>query len=96
MLFLGYNEFISAGFYGFLPVFTNFDDEFGGDPVIIASQSGWCLNEDIKMSHPVNFGQLIVINSSFCSYITAKKCKKTILQQNMACGMVKFTHNFFF
>ena len=27
------------------------------------------------MSHPVSFGQLIVINSSFCSYIPAKKCK---------------------
>ena len=59
-----------------------------GDPVIIASQSGWRLNKVIKMSHPVNFGQLIVINSSFCSYITAKQLKKTILQQNMAWGKV--------
>ncbi len=61
----------------FFTGFTNFDDKFGGDPVIIASQSGWRLNDDIIMSHPVSFGQLIVLNSSFCSYITAKKCKKT-------------------
>jgi hypothetical protein len=43
------------------------------------------------MSHPVNFGQLIVLNSSFCCYTTAKKCKKTILhlqQKIMAWGKV--------
>ncbi len=40
------------------------------------------------MSHPVNFGPLIFINSLFCSYITANKCKKTILQQNTAWGKV--------
>ena len=53
--------------------------------VIVESQSGWHLNEDIKMSHPVSFGHLIIIiiNSPFCTYITAKKCQKTILQQNM-------------
>ena len=51
--------------------------------VIVESQSGWHLSEDIKMSHPVSFGHLIIINSPFCTYITAKKCQKTILQQNM-------------
>jgi hypothetical protein len=45
------------------------------------------------MSHPVNFGQLIVITSSFCCYTThncKKMQKKTILQiqQNMAWGKV--------
>ena len=44
--------------------------------VIVESQSGWHLNEDIKMSHPVSFGHLIIINSPFCTYITAKKCQK--------------------
>ncbi len=62
------------------------------------SQSGWRPNEDIQMSHPVSFGQLIIINSPFWTYITAncKQMPKTILQQNMAYGMgcklVKFGH----
>jgi hypothetical protein len=63
---------------------------------IMESHSGWRLNEDIEMSHPVSFGELLIITSSFCRYITAKKCQKTILQQNMAWGMVKFAHKTYF
>ena len=31
----------------------------------IESQSGWRLNEDMKMSHPVSLGQLRIIISPF-------------------------------
>ena len=41
------------------------------------------------MSHPVSLGQLRIIISPFWTCITAKKCQKTILQQNMACGVVQ-------
>jgi hypothetical protein len=71
ILFLIYN-----GFFVFLPVLKHFDDKFGRVTAIIESQSGWRLNEGIKMSHPVSFGGLLIINSSFCRYITAKNAKK--------------------
>ena len=60
----------------------------------VESQSGWRPNEDMKMSHPVSLGQLRIIISPFWFWtcITAKKCQKTILQQNMAWGVVKFGH----
>jgi hypothetical protein len=38
------------------------------------------------MSHPVNFGQLIVINSSFCSYITAKNEKNDFTAKEHGMG----------
>ncbi len=85
---MGYNGFLTdfPDFYRFSKYLTT-NDKFVGAPVIVIvesqSQSGWHLNEDIKMSHPVSFGHLIIINSPFCTYITAKKCQKTILQQNM-------------
>jgi hypothetical protein len=50
----------------------------------------------MKMSHPVSLGQLRIIISPFWTCITAKKCQKTILQQNMACGVVKFGHKNYF
>ncbi len=56
----------------------------------IESQSGWRPNEVMKMSHPVSLGQLRIIISPFWTCITAKKSQKTILQQNMAWGVVKF------
>ena len=71
----------------FLPVFNFFDDYLGGVLVTIESESGWRLNEDIKMSHPVSLGQLRIIISPFWTCITAKKCQKMILQQNMAWGV---------
>jgi hypothetical protein len=46
----------------------------------------------MKMSHPVSLGQLRIIISPFWTCITAKKCQKTILQQNMAWDVVKFGH----
>ena len=62
----------------------------------IESQSGWRLNEHIKMSLPVRLGQLRIIISPFWTCITAKKCQKPILQQNMAWGVVKFGHKNYF
>ncbi len=62
----------------------------------VESQSGWRPNEDIKMSHPVSLGQLRIIISPFWTSITAKKCQKMILQQNMAWGVVKFGHKNYF
>ncbi len=59
----------------FLPVFKFFDDYLGGVRVTIESQSGWRLNVDIKMSHPVSLGQLRIIISPFWTCITAKKCQ---------------------
>ncbi len=56
----------------------------------IESQSGWRLNEDMKMSHPVSLGQLRIIISPFWTCIAAKNSQKTILQQTMAWGVVKF------
>jgi hypothetical protein len=47
----------------------------------------------MKMSHPVSLGQLRITISPFWTCITAKK---TILQQNMAWGVVKFGHNIIF
>ncbi len=41
----------------------------------IESQSGWLLNEDIKMSHPVSLGQLRSIISPFWTCITETKTK---------------------
>ena len=76
----------------FLPVFKFFDDYLGGVLVTIVSQSGWRLNEDIKMSHPVSLGQLRIIISPFWTCITAKKCQKSNLQQNMAWDVVKLGH----
>ncbi len=76
----------------FSPVFKNFDDYLGGVLVAIESQSGWRLNEDIKMSHHVSLGQLRIIISPFWTCITAKKCQKSILQQNMAWDVVKLGH----
>ena len=78
-----------------MAVFTGFqifDDYLGGVLVTIESQSGWRLNEDIKMSHPVSLGQLRIIISPFWTCITAKKCQKSILQQNMAWDAVKLGH----
>ena len=78
----------------FLPVFKFFDEYLGGVLVTIESQSGWRPNEDIKMSHSVSLGQLRIIISPFWNCITAKKCQKSILQQNMAWGvsLVKSGH----
>ena len=73
-----------------------FENEFGGVRIIIDCQSGWRPNEDIKMSHPVSLGQLRIIISPFWTCITAKKCQKTILQQNMTWGIVKFGHKNYF
>ena len=60
--------------------------------VTIEAQSWWRPNDNMKMSHPVSLGQLRIIVSPFWTCITAKKCQKTILQQNMAWGVVKFGH----
>ncbi len=41
-----------------------FEDEIGGVRIIIESQSGWCPNEDMKMSSAPSFrvpGNLIFI-----------------------------------
>ena len=69
-----------------------FEDEIEGVRIIIDCQSGWRPCEDMKKSHPVSLGQLRIIISPFWTCIPAKKCQKTILQQNMACGVVKFGH----
>ena len=76
----------------FLPVFKLFDDYLGGVLVTIESQSGWRPNKDMKLSHPVSLGQLRIIISPFWTCITAKKCQKSILQQNMAWDVVKLGH----
>jgi hypothetical protein len=41
----------------------------------------------MKMSHPVSLGQFRIIISPFWTCITAKKCQKTILLQNIKHGM---------
>ena len=58
----------------------------------IEAQSWWRPNDDMKMSHPVSLGQLRIIISPFWTCITAKKCQKSILQQNMAWHVVKLGH----
>ncbi len=66
--------------FSILPVFDIFEDKFGGVRIIIDCQSG---------------GQLRIIISPFWTCITAKKCQKTILEQNMASwgvSLVKFVH----
>ena len=88
--FLSYNGY--NGFLLFLPVFDMFEDEIGGVRIIIDCQSGWRPSDHMKMSHPVSLGQLRIIISPFWTCIPAKTCQKTILQQNMAWGVVKFGH----
>ncbi len=62
--------------------------------IIIDWQSGWRPSEDMQMRHPVSLGKLRIIISPFWTCITAKKCQKMILEQNMAWGvsLVKFGH----
>ena len=64
-----------------------FDNEFGGVRILIDCQLGWHPIEDMKTSHPVSLGQLRIIISPFWTCITAKKCQKTILEQNIQHGM---------
>jgi hypothetical protein len=73
-----------------------FDNKFRGVRIIIDCQLGWRPIEDMKTSHPVSLGQLRIIISPFWTRITAQKCQKTILQQNMAWGIVKFGHKNYF
>ena len=46
--FLSYNGY--NGFWLFLPVFDMFEYEIGHVRITIESQSGWCPNEDMKIS----------------------------------------------